>query len=145
MVRRFHFLQPGVHQQDVLEDRLGQLHLLVTQLELTSLRNVVRITHTLASEPGLTDKVRVVLNRVGSDEGEISLKKAEETIGKPVYWQVPNDPKSVQGSRNAGVPLLQFAPKSKVQQSIIGLAQALCNKREPEAPKKEKRGFFSFK
>src|SRR5437899_498713 len=83
----------------------------------TSLRNVVRMLHTLGTEDGLGDKVKVVINRVGSEDGEISLKKAEETIGKPVFWQVPNDYKSMLGARNAGVPLIQHAPKSKIHQS----------------------------
>ena len=69
-----------------------------------------------------------------------------ETIGKPIYWQVPNDSKAVLGSRSAGVPLLTHAPKSKTQQSITGLAEALANKAtEPEPKKKEKRGLFSFR
>jgi pilus assembly protein CpaE len=67
---------------------------------------------------------------VGSDyaEADISLKKAEEILGKPVYWQIPNDAKAMMSSRNAGVPLLQHAPKSKAQQSIAALATALCGK-----------------
>ena len=89
-------------------------------------------------------------NRTGADflEGDIDLKKAEETIGRPIFWQIPNDSKVVIGARNEGVPLVQHAPKSKVQQSIAGLGLALCNKTNGQAapqPKKERRGFFSFK
>jgi Flp pilus assembly CpaE family ATPase len=47
-------------------------------------------------------------------------------------------------SRNAGVPLIQHAPRSKVQAAIAGLAQALCGKSEAPAPVKRGR-FFSFK
>lgn len=101
--------------------------LLVTQLELSSLRNAVRILMTMGSEEGLSDRIKVVVNRVGSDfsEADISLKKAEEILGKSVYWQVPNDAKAMMSSRNAGVPLVQHAPKSKAHQSIAGLAAAL--------------------
>jgi pilus assembly protein CpaE len=131
---------------DLAAMRMADVILLVAQLELTSLRNVVRMTHTLGGEEGLGEKVKVVLNRVGSEDGEISLKKAEETIGKPVFWQIPNDFKSMVGSRNAGVPLLQHAPKSKVHQSIVALAQALSGKNGQAAPaKKERWSFFSKK
>ena len=99
---------------------------------------------TLGQDENLADKVKVVINRVGSD-GDISLKKAEETIGKPIFWQVPNDFRSMLGARNAGVPLQMHAPKSKVNQSLIGLTNALCGKGPAEAPKKERRSFFSFK
>jgi pilus assembly protein CpaE len=106
--------------------------LLVTQLELSSLRNAVRILMTMGTEEGLGDRIKVVVNRVGSDflEGDISLKKAEEILGKPIYWQVPNDAKAMIGSRNAGVPLVQHAPKSKAQQSIAALGNALCGKND---------------
>ena len=32
---------------------------------------------------GIADKVRIVVNRAGLESGQITLKKAEETIGKP--------------------------------------------------------------
>jgi pilus assembly protein CpaE len=131
---------------DLASMRMADVILVIAQLELTSLRNVVRMIHALNSEEGLGEKVRVILNRVGSADCEISLKKAEETIGKPVYWQIPNDAKAMLGSRNAGEPLLQFAPKSKIHQALFGLGLALSGKNESaEAPKKERKRFFSFK
>jgi pilus assembly protein CpaE len=104
--------------------------LLVAQLELSSLRNVVRMLLTLNVQEGLAEKVRVVVNRVGSDcvEREISLKRAEETVGKPIFWQVPNDAKPVFGSRVEGQPLVVHAPKCRAQLSIQGLAQAITNR-----------------
>jgi pilus assembly protein CpaE len=125
--------------------RKADIILLVAQLELTSLRNVVRMLHTLGTEEALAEKVRVVVNRVGSDDCDITLKKAEETIGTAIYWQVPNDYKSMLGARNAGVPLSQHAPRSKVHTSLAELANALCGKTSSQAPKKEKRRFFSFR
>ena len=68
-----------------------------------------------------------------------------ETIGKPVYWQIPNDTRALQEARNQGVPLLTHAPRSKVQQSIAGLAQALAGKAEPPPAAVKKSRFFSFK
>jgi len=114
---------------DLMALRMADMILLVAQLELASLRNVVRLIHTLGGED-MADKVRVVVNRQGADSVEegISLKKAEEVIGKPIFWQVPNDTKSVIGARVAGQPLVKYAPRSRVQQSIQGLAQALYGK-----------------
>jgi pilus assembly protein CpaE len=131
---------------DLTAMRMADAVLLVAQLELTSLRNVVRMIHTLSQEDGLAEKIKVVVNRAGAEECEISLKKAEETIGRPIFWQVPNDYRNMLAARNAGVPLLQHAPRSKAQLSIQGLATALTGKAPAEAaPKKERRGFFSFK
>lgn len=131
---------------DLTGMRMADVILLVTQLELTSLRNTVRILLTMEAEEGLTEKIRVVLNRVGSEEGDIGLEKAEETIGKPIYWQVPNDFKAMMGSRNAGVPLIQHSPKSKAHQAILGLANALCGKQQAATPaaaeKPAKKGWW---
>jgi pilus assembly protein CpaE len=136
---------------DLTGMRMADVILLITQLELTSLRNTVRILLTMESEEGLTEKIRVILNRVGSEEGDIGMDKAEETIGKPIYYQVPNDFKAMMGSRNAGVPLIQHAPKSKAQVAVQGLANALCNKTPataktatPEKAAPKKRSFFGF-
>jgi pilus assembly protein CpaE len=127
---------------DVAALHTADVILLVAQLELSSLRNVVRIVQTLGNDEALGGKVRIVLNRVGGD-CDITLKKAEETIGKPVFWQLPNDTKLMMESRNQGVPLLLHAPKSKLQQSFAGLAGALCAA-EIEAPVKEKAGRWAL-
>jgi pilus assembly protein CpaE len=121
---------------DVTALRMADIVLLVAQLELSSLRNVVRMLLTLGNDESIGDKVQIVLNRVGS-ETDITLKKAEETIGKPVYWQIPNDIKLLTDARNQGIPLVQLAPRSKVQQSIAGLAEALCGKQLQSASKEK--------
>src|SRR5262249_22855997 len=112
---------------DVTGLRMADTVLVVAQLELSSLRNVVRMMLTLGNDPGLGPEVQIVLHRVGL-ETDITVKKAEEILGKPVFWQVPNDTKAVSDARTNGVPLVRHAPRSKAQQSIAGLAQALTGK-----------------
>ena len=131
---------------DLMALRMSDQILLVAQLELASLRNVVRLIHCLGAEENLVDKVRVVINRQGADTVEegISLKKAEEVIGKPIFWQVPNDPKSVIGARVSGHPLIQHAPKSRVQQSILGLSQALFGKTAAGSEVRQSKGGWGF-
>jgi len=128
---------------DLMALRMSNLILLMAQLELSSLRNVVRLIHSLSMEGDLADKVRVVVNRTGSDilEDGITVKKAEEVIGKPIFWQIPNDSKAMIGSRVAGTPLIKFAPKSRAQQSFLGLIQALTGKAPAVEPQK-KKGWF---
>jgi pilus assembly protein CpaE len=122
-------LSKSLAPTDLVALDMADVILLVAQCELSSLRNVVRILMSLGNVEGVAEKVRVVVNRVGSEftEAEISLKKAETTIAKPIYWQVPNDAKSVLTARVAGEPLLVHAPKCRAQQSIAALAQALTN------------------
>jgi pilus assembly protein CpaE len=99
--------------------------LLVTQLDLPCLRNVVRLMMSFAEMPGVLDKVKIVVNRLGLDAGQISLKKAQDTIGREIFWKLPNDYRTMVEVRNNGVPLIEQAPKAKITQGMIGLADAL--------------------
>ena len=105
---------------------------------MSSLRNVVRLLLTLGNDGALADKIRVVVNRVGA-EPDITIKEAEETIGKPIYWQVPCDDRAMADARNHGEPLVQHAPKSKVLQSFAALAQTLSGKEAPAPREKSSR------
>ena len=131
---------------DMMALRMSDTILLTAQLELSSLRNVVRLIHTLGQEEEIGEKIRVVMNRVGSEaiEEGISMKKAEEVIGKPIFWQVPSDPKSLIAARVAGEPLVTHNPKSRVQQSISGLAQTLCGITVAPAPETKTKSAWNF-
>ncbi len=128
---------------DIMSLRMSDCILLVTQLELSSLRNVVRLVHTLSVEGDLGDRIRVVVNRAGSENMEegITIKKAEEVVGKPIFWQIPNDSKPMLTSRVAGMPLIKHSPKCRAQQSIQGLVQAITGKAIGAEAKK--KGWFS--
>ena len=122
--------------------------LLVTQLDLPCLRNIVRLMMSFEEEKGLKDKVHLVVNRAGLSNGQISLKKAQETVGRDVYWQLPNDYRVMIEMRNNGVPLIEQAPKAAITQSIVGLAERLFGSgvadEEPEQAKAEKSSWLSF-
>ena len=99
--------------------------LLVAQLDLPCLRNVVRLMASFGEMEGIAEKVKIVFNRIGLDSGQITLKKAEETIGKEIFWQLPNDYRTMIEVRNNGVPLIEQAPKAAVTQAIVAMTQAL--------------------
>ncbi len=99
--------------------------LMVTQLDLPCLRNVVRLMMVFNDQPKLRDKIKIVVNRSGKENGHISLKKAQETIGSDIYWQIPNDYRVMVEVRNNGVPLIEQAPKATITQAICKLADAL--------------------
>ena len=104
--------------------------LLVTQLDLPCLRNVVRLMLSFDEDEGLKDKIKIVVNRVGLDSGAISLKKAQETMGREIFWQLPNDYKTMVEVRNNGVPLIEQAPRA-------GITQALARPRRKASPAKK--------
>lgn len=112
---------------------------LVTQLDLPCLRNVVRLMMSFRDYE-LTEKTRIVVNRVGMGAGQISLKKAKETIGGEIFWQVPNDYRVMSEVRNNGVSLIEHAPKSGITQSMLGLAAAVNENLDVSALSKKSDG-----
>ncbi len=122
---------------------------IVTQLDLPCLRNVVRMNAFL-DEQGFGEKVKVIVNRAGLGEAQISLNKALETIGREVFGQIPNEYNVVVESRNNGVPFVTEHPKSKITRAIQQLAvkidegtQVAAPEAAPDKPKKS-NSIFSF-
>lgn len=106
--------------------------LLVTQLDLPCLRNVVRLMMSFEEIDGLQNKVEIVVNRAGLDSGQISLKKAKETLGRDVFALLPNDYRTMVEVRNNGVPLIIQAPKAAITQAVRDLAAKLSGDVEVE-------------
>lgn len=127
--------------------------LLVTQLDLPCLRNVVRLLMSFDEFHGMKEKVKVVVNRFNLQSNQISVKKAEETIGQAFYWQIPNDYQTMAAVRNNGVPLVMQAPNATITHSVIGLTDSLLNVQKPTTAvdsataggKKQWLGFLSRK
>lgn len=120
---------------------------MLTQLDLPCLRNVVRLLASLENHDGLSQKVRIVVNRSGLEKTQISSQKAEETIDREIFWRIPNNYSVISECRNNGVPLLQQAPKAAITHSISELAEKLCGATpasEPSPVKKEKKAWLPF-
>lgn len=132
---------------DLSAVQISDMSLLVTQLDLPCLRNVVRLMQFL-DERELTEKIRVVVNRIGLEDSQISLNKALETIGREVFWKIPNDYASMVESRNNGVPLIIQAPRAKVTKSIEQLVAQLDQQTIADAgagdDQKPRKRLFSF-
>ena len=115
---------------DLLAMSIADEVLVVTQLDLPCLRNVVRLMTAFEQRGNLKEKIKIIVNRVGHDTGQISIRKAQETLGQEVFWQIPNDFRTMIEVRNNGVPLIQQSPKATITHSINQLAAALCGKQQ---------------
>lgn len=125
---------------DLMALEMAHHILLVTQLDLPCLRNVVRLMMSFGEMEDMAEKVKIVVNRTGLESGQITLKKAQDTIGKGVFWQLPNDYRTMVEVRNNGVPLIEQAPKAPITQLIVGLADAISNdQKEPMAEQVTKK------
>jgi pilus assembly protein CpaE len=131
----------GLHASDFTAFEISELILIVVHLELLCLRNTARLINLFRQFDGLAEKIKLVANRVGSLESEISLKKAEEILKMPISWQIPHAAKIFQDARIKGVPLGDVARGSRPHQVFLEMARALWPFLETET--KPKRGLFA--
>lgn len=82
--------------------------------------------------------VKIIINRY-MRSGDISLKDAEASIGRKIFWTIPNDFRHTMTAINQGKALGEIAPKSDISQSIRKLAEQFMEKHEDR-----KRGFSLF-
>ena len=134
---------------DMAALELSNTALLVTQLDLPCLRNVVRLIQHFDHDNTLPEKIKVVVNRLGLEDAQISLNKALETIGREIFWEIPNDYPTMVQSRNNGVPLITQSPKAKLTRAIEGLARKIDDSLEERssdaaAPKKKSKSLFGL-
>jgi pilus assembly protein CpaE len=136
-------LSKGYSPTDMMALEMATYVLLVAQLDLPCLRNVVRLMMSFNEMDNMADKVKIIVNRAGLDHGHITMKKAEETIGKEVFWQLPNDYRSMIEARNNGIPLIEQAPKAGITQAIVGLSAALTGEDQPQVKENGKKAGLS--
>jgi pilus assembly protein CpaE len=132
----------GLQSSDFTAFEMSDLILVVMQFDLVCLRNTARLIGILHEFEGLAERVKLVVNRSGSFDSEISQKKAEETLKMPISWQVPNAGRLFQEARIKGVPLGEVAKGSRPQEVFLEIARSL----QPEGakqPSKPKRGLFA--
>jgi pilus assembly protein CpaE len=115
--------------------------LLVSVLNLPCLSNANKLLSQFRDLGFPKDEnIKVVVNR-HLKKADISIKDAETSLGKDIFWTVPNDYQTTVTALNRGKALAQFAPR----QDITNNFRKLATKMGPEPGKKEKRawGFLS--
>jgi pilus assembly protein CpaE len=115
--------------------------MLVSLLSLPCLSNSNKVLSSFENLDLLPkERIRLVINRFLKNS-EISLKDAEDSIRKEIFWTIPNDYKATMSAINQGKALCELAAKSEITKSIQGLADALL----PKDTQIEKRKWKLFK
>jgi pilus assembly protein CpaE len=101
---------------------LADVNLLVTQLLVTSVRNVHRMLDALRDNGYNLDRFRLICNRIGRESAHLCIEHVEATLNMKTFHQIPDDWKSVSSAINMGVSLSEGAPKSRTRLAIRELA-----------------------
>jgi Flp pilus assembly CpaE family ATPase len=114
---------------------MATLVLLVTSMDMASIKDTVLALDMLRSWSFSDEKIKLAVNHANS-ANSINESDVERTLDYRVFWKIPFD-KSVSISSQLGQPVLIYDPGSKVSQSLTQLARALCG---TGAPPKERTG-----
>ena len=119
---------------------LSDTVLLISILSLPCLSNtnkLLRTFHDLGFPPD--ENIRIIVNRY-LKKSDISVKDAEISLEKEIFWTIPNDYQTTVTATNRGKALAQFAPREEITKNFRNLAAELG----PESEKKEKKGWGLF-
>jgi pilus assembly protein CpaE len=114
--------------------------LLVSVLSLPCLSNTDKLLKSL-DDLGypVKKKIKILINR-HLKNSEISLKDAEDAIGKKIFWTVPNDYGTTLSAINQGKVLSQIAAKAAITRNLRDLADAVNGRKK--VVKKEQGSFL---
>jgi pilus assembly protein CpaE len=117
------------HEEQVVALREANGILLTTRLDFTSLRNAKRIIEHLQDIGIQAERMRIVVSRYGQSN-ELPADEAEGALGRKIAHFIPEDPKTVNGANNSGVPVVLRAPNSKVSLAIMEIARGFSDRRK---------------
>jgi pilus assembly protein CpaE len=105
---------------------MSDIVLLVLQLIVPSVRNADRVLQELGKQGFNLDRLKLVVNRVGRDNGSLEVEQVEATLNQKMYACIADDWQAASTAINMGEPLCMAAGRSKARQDIEALARRLC-------------------
>lgn len=105
--------------------------LLVVTMDMTSIkdaRQFIEVTELLGYS---ADRVRLVLNRMNTYSG-IPATEIGDSLRRPLWARIPDEPGPVLRSVNEGVPVVQLAGESKVAEELNRMAREILAESDPE-------------
>jgi pilus assembly protein CpaE len=97
---------------------------LVTAQNVPTIRNTRRYLDLFERLEIHRDRVRLIVNRFESTT-KISLRDLENTIGRDVFWSLPNEYRPMRAAIDSGNPILLDSPRSRLSKSYRDLGRAL--------------------
>lgn len=105
--------------------------LLVTSMDISSIKNTVVVLKLLASSSFPQDKMKLTINHA-SAANSLKEEDVRSVLKQEIFWRVPYD-EAVSASVQLGKPVVMAKPGARVSQSILQLAAVLSGKeRAPE-------------
>jgi pilus assembly protein CpaE len=99
---------------------------IVLDLSVPALRNAARLARELGQNGITGEQLEFVVNRYARNSA-ISVKEADKSLERSVYWIFPNCFEEVFSSITSGTPLVQSQPRSELTKNIRKFLEKINN------------------
>ena len=106
--------------------------LLVTSMDISSIKNTVVVLKLLASSSFPQEKVKLTINHANA-ANTVKEEDIKSVLNQEVFWRIPYD-EGVGASVQLGKPVVIARPGARVSQSILDLAAFLSGKERTPQP-----------
>lgn len=146
MARTFDYVildTPGTFN-DLVEEalRAATLVLLVTSMDMASIKDTVLALDMLRSWSFPEEKIKLAINHSNS-ANSINEDDVQRTLDYKVMWRIPFD-RLASASTQLGQPVVSAQPAARVSQAITSIARSIGGVGEPPKAAALKSGFFSL-
>lgn len=121
----------------------SDLILLVSILNLPSVRNCQRCFDLFKRLGYQKDKIKLIINRYLEND-EIKIEDVEDVLGHNVYYKIPNNYFAIINAVNKGIPVSDVNHQSNIAKSFRELAALLSDNYTYTNTKPAKREDFNF-
>ncbi len=117
--------------------------LVVSTLDLPTIKNI-KVGLNLMENLRYKDKVQVLVNKANEQYG-VRYSEFEETVGYPIWVNIPEDSNTVITSANKGIPFVMTRDETKVARAVFQLAEKINdNDMASVTEKRAKWKIFNF-
>lgn len=106
--------------------------LLVTSMDISSIKNTVVVLKLLASSSFPQEKLKLTINHA-SATNTLKEEDIKSVLNQEVFWRIPYD-EGVGAGVQLGKPVVMARPEARVSQSILDLAAFLSGKERTAQP-----------
>lgn len=135
---------PGFDSKTITALDNSDLILLVSIINIPSIRNCQRCFELFKKLGYSKDKVKLIINRY-MEADEIKLEDVEEVLDHKVFFKIPNNYYTIISAINKGVPVSDAMPNSNIAKGFRQLAALLSDSYAYEGkstnPNKREAGF----
>jgi pilus assembly protein CpaE len=123
--------RPGFDDLNLVVYDTTDLLLLLVTMEMTAIKDARQFLEISDLLGYSGDRIRVVLNRSNSYSG-IPAEEIGESLRRPLWAQIPDEPGPVLRSINEGVPIVSSTADSKVSLEITRIVETYLSELDPE-------------